>query len=84
MGLVNRVVPVAELDAAIDKAVASIVAGPRGALKRTKRLLRQSSTSTLPEQLRAEAADFAACSSTDEFVEGVGAFVEKRPARFGG
>jgi len=84
MGLVNRVVPVAELDAAIDKAVASIVAGPRGALKRTKRLLRQSSGSTLPEQLRAEAADFAACSSTDEFVEGVGAFVEKRLARFGG
>lgn len=84
MGLVNRVVPVPDLDAAVDRVVASIVAGPRGALKRTKRLLRQSSTSTLPEQLKAEAVAFATCASTDEFVEGVSAFVEKRPARFGG
>jgi 2-(1,2-epoxy-1,2-dihydrophenyl)acetyl-CoA isomerase len=82
MGLVNRVVPGAELDAAVEKVVAAIASGPRGALARTKRLLRQSSTCTLPEQLRAEAASFAACSSTDEFVEGVTAFVEKRPARF--
>jgi 2-(1,2-epoxy-1,2-dihydrophenyl)acetyl-CoA isomerase len=83
MGLVNRVVPVAELDAAVDKVVASIVAGPRGALKRTKRLLRESSTSTLPEQLHAESLSFAACASTDEFAEGVSAFVDKRAPRFG-
>jgi 2-(1,2-epoxy-1,2-dihydrophenyl)acetyl-CoA isomerase len=84
MGLVNRVVPVAELDAAVDKVVASIVAGPRGALKRTKRLLRQSTMSTLSDQLRAEAVSFASCATTDEFAEGVSAFVEKRHARFGG
>jgi 2-(1,2-epoxy-1,2-dihydrophenyl)acetyl-CoA isomerase len=84
MGLVNRVVPVAELDAAVDKVVASLVAGPRGALARTKRLLRQSPTSALPEQLKAESASFAASSSTGEFVEGVSAFVEKRHPRFGG
>jgi 2-(1,2-epoxy-1,2-dihydrophenyl)acetyl-CoA isomerase len=84
MGLVNRVVPVAELDTAVDKIVASLVAGPRGALARTKRLLRQSPTSALPEQLKAESASFAASSSTGEFVEGVSAFVEKRHPRFGG
>jgi 2-(1,2-epoxy-1,2-dihydrophenyl)acetyl-CoA isomerase len=84
MGLVNRVVPVAELDAAVDEVVGSLVAGPRGALRRSKRLLRQSWTSTLPEQLKAEAASFAACASGDEFTEGVSAFVDKRPARFGG
>ena len=33
--------------------------------------------------LAAEATSFAACAATTDFAEGIGAFIEKRPARFG-
>ncbi|OLC68858.1 MAG: hypothetical protein AUH79_02615 [Betaproteobacteria bacterium 13_1_40CM_4_64_4] len=35
-------------------------------------------------QLETEAASFGACSATDDFVEGVRAFLDKRPPRFDG
>jgi 2-(1,2-epoxy-1,2-dihydrophenyl)acetyl-CoA isomerase len=84
LGLVNRVVPLAELDAAVDKMVALLCAGPAGALRATKRLLRDSDAHTLSEQLHAEALSFGSCSATDEFAEGISAFVAKRPPRFDG
>jgi 2-(1,2-epoxy-1,2-dihydrophenyl)acetyl-CoA isomerase len=45
---------------------------------------KQSLAQTLSAQLGAEAASFGACSATDDFVEGVRAFLDKRPPRFGG
>jgi enoyl-CoA hydratase/carnithine racemase len=33
-------------------------------------------------QLDAEATSFAACSATPDFVEGIGAFLDKRTPRF--
>lgn len=82
MGLVNRVVPLAELDAAVDVVVRTLVEGPREALAGTKRLLRGAPDRTLSEHLQAEAVSFGRMSATDDFVEGVSAFLEKRPARF--
>ena len=38
---------------------------------------------TLSEQLQAEVASFGACAATDDFVEGVTAFLAKRPPNFG-
>jgi 2-(1,2-epoxy-1,2-dihydrophenyl)acetyl-CoA isomerase len=84
MGLVNRVVPLAELDTAVDKMVAALCAGPTGALRATKRLLRDSDARTLSEQLHAEALSFGSCSATDDFAEGISAFVAKRPPRYDG
>ena len=37
---------------------------------------------TLSEQLHAEAESFARCAATDDFVEGISAFLDKRPPRF--
>lgn len=82
IGLVNRVVPADELGAAVDAMVRSIVEGPRDALAGTKRLLRRSFDRALPEQLAAEAASFSGLTMDDDFVEGVSAFLEKRPPRF--
>ena len=82
MGLVNRVVPLAELDAAVDAVARALADGPREALTATKRLLRGSFDRTLSGQLQAEAVSFGRLSATDDFVEGVASFLEKRPPRF--
>ncbi len=84
MGLVNRVVPAAEQDAATAMLVNALVAGPRLATANAKRLVNESLGNTLSRQLDAEAESFGACTADDDFVEGIRAFVEKRPPRFGG
>lgn len=83
LGLVNRVVPAAELEAATATLVATLVSGPRRATANAKRLVNESLGSTLARQLDAEAASFGECTAEDDFVEGIRAFVEKRPPRFG-
>lgn len=82
MGLVNRVVPLAELDVAVEAVARALADGPREALSATKRLLRDSLDRTLSGQLQAEAVSFGRLSATDDFVEGVAAFLEKRLPRF--
>ena len=82
MGLVNRVVPLAELDAAVDAAARSLADGPREVLAATKRLVREAQRHTLSEHLQAEAVSFGRMAAADDFVEGVASFLEKRPARF--
>ena len=82
IGLVNRVVPAAELDAAVDSVANAIASGPALALRNAKRLVRESLDRTLPEQLHAEAVSIAQCAGTNDFVEGITAFLEKRSPRF--
>ena len=82
MGLVNRVVPLAELDAAVDAAARSLAEGPREVLAATKRLVREAQRHTLSEHLQAEAVSFGRMAAADDFVEGVASFLAKRPARF--
>ncbi len=83
MGLVSRVVPIALLDAEVDKVVDALRTGPREALRATRRLLRESPQRSLSEQLHAEALAFGQCSAQDDFTEGVSAFLAKRRAEFG-
>lgn len=84
LGLVNRVVPAAELAAATAKLAQRLAAGPSLAYAGTKRLLQQSLNSSLETQLQHEAESFALCASSADFQEGVTAFVEKRQPRFTG
>ncbi|MBK6631108.1 MAG: enoyl-CoA hydratase [Betaproteobacteria bacterium] len=84
LGLVNRVVPLAELDAACAALAQRLAAGPAQAHAGTKRLLGQSLLTPLTEQLGAEAQSFARCSATADFAEGVAAFIEKRKPAFKG
>ena len=80
----NRVVPAAELDAACEALAIRLAAGPSFAYANAKRLLNRSLTSSLADQLMAEAASFGRCSATGDFAEGVAAFVEKRKPSFKG
>jgi len=83
-GLINRVVPDAELDGETDKLAARLATGPAQAYARTKALLNSSITNSLDQQLDAETTSFAECTLTDDFGEGVTAFNEKRKPEFTG
>ena len=84
IGLINRVVPLAELAGETGRLAARLAQGPTAAYGRTKRLLNASFDSSLVEQLAAESESFAASSLTGDFREGVTAFLAKRPAAFKG
>jgi 2-(1,2-epoxy-1,2-dihydrophenyl)acetyl-CoA isomerase len=83
LGLVNRVVPAAQLDEAVAALAQSLAQGPALALRNTKALVRASHGRSLAGQLAAEADSFAACTGTADFAEGLAAFLAKRPATFG-
>ncbi len=84
LGLVNRVVPAADLAGEALALARRLAAGPTAAYGRIRRLLRQSWTATLAGQLEAERADFCASAGTADFREGIAAFFEKRKADFHG
>ncbi|MBK5913209.1 enoyl-CoA hydratase/isomerase family protein [Rhodocyclus purpureus] len=84
LGIVNRVVPRAQLADEAAALARRLADGPTAALARTKALLNQSLTTPLSAQLAAEQQSFAACGAEPDFVEGLAAFFEKRPAAFSG
>ena len=81
-GLVNRVAPPERLDAELEALVASIVAKPRVAIALGKALFyRQLETGI--EAALADAGQTMACNMMDDSaLEGVQAFIEKRPPKF--
>lgn len=82
LGLVNRVVPDAELANCVNVVAESLATGPTRALRNTKALVRKSHERTLSQQLDAEAESFAACIADPDFAEGLAAFFAKRPPTF--
>jgi 2-(1,2-epoxy-1,2-dihydrophenyl)acetyl-CoA isomerase len=83
-GLVNRVIPdvaLAEESAAL---TARLAQGPTRAYAATKRELNSQLYSNMSEQLELEATLQQQMAETDDFLEGVGAFLQKRPAHFAG
>jgi enoyl-CoA hydratase/carnithine racemase len=82
-GLVNRVAEPAELDAAVEKLVASIVAKPRVAVALGKGLFYRQLESGI-EAAYTDAGQTMACNMMDESaLEGVQAFIDKRPPNWG-
>jgi 2-(1,2-epoxy-1,2-dihydrophenyl)acetyl-CoA isomerase len=84
LGLVNRVVPAQELEAATNELAQRLAAGPTRAIGRVRRLMRQSFDASLAEQLDAERAAFEASTTDADFDEGLSAFIAKRAPKFEG
>ena len=83
IGLVNRVVPHAALDAEVERLATRLAAAPQTSIRRIKRTLVAAPGALLEESLEAEVDAVASCWENEDVAEGVRAFVEKRPPRFG-
>jgi 2-(1,2-epoxy-1,2-dihydrophenyl)acetyl-CoA isomerase len=81
-GLVNFVVPDAEVASATEALVKKIIEAPRRSVQWAKRLMNESLDNPIERQLQLEAQGFGECAGSDDFAEGVSAFLEKRAARF--
>ena len=84
IGLINQVVPDNMLAQEVRALAQRIAAGPAFAFASVKRLVYQATRASFDEQLEAERAAFVAAAGTKDFREGVAAFFERRPAKFGG
>ena len=84
MGLVNAVVPVAELDDTVRAVVDAIAAGPPLALSMTKRELDNAAGSSLAQALETEALAQNVNVNTADLREALIAYVERRPPKFEG
>jgi enoyl-CoA hydratase/carnithine racemase len=84
LGLVNRVVPRADLDAMVASLASRLAAGPPLALSITKRLLNQSAQVTLGQALEAEAQAQAVNLASRDTAEAMLAFAERRDPEFEG
>jgi enoyl-CoA hydratase len=84
MGLVNAVLPAAELLAHARKMADKIAERGAHAIASAKRAVRQSQELPLEEGNRYEMGVFAHCFITEDQKEGMKAFLEKRPPKFQG
>ncbi|HEY3191357.1 MAG TPA: enoyl-CoA hydratase-related protein [Solirubrobacterales bacterium] len=83
-GLINQVVPDDELDATSSALLERLANGPTASYVGSKRLLNRRMYADLAGQLDAEAEAQRDQGNSKDFIEGVLAFVEKRPPNFTG
>jgi 2-(1,2-epoxy-1,2-dihydrophenyl)acetyl-CoA isomerase len=83
-GLVSEVVEADALQTRVAQLAAQLAALPTRGIAMTKRLIDHARTASLEQQLEWEAQLQTAATQTDDFHEGVAAFLEKRPPRFSG
>ena len=84
MGLVNKVVPLGELDQAVTAYTDYFINASTQAIGLIKKMLNRSMQSSLDETLEYEAYCQQIAGSTSDYQEGVAAFLEKRSPRFTG
>jgi 2-(1,2-epoxy-1,2-dihydrophenyl)acetyl-CoA isomerase len=81
-GLINQVVPDADLTVEVGGLIDRLAAGPTLSYAGTKRQLNARAYAGIEQQLELEAEIQQQQAATTDFVEGVTAFAEKRPAQF--
>ncbi len=84
IGLVNKVVPHDQLDEAVGEYTAYYAAAPTRAIGLMKKMLNKSGSSSLDEMLDYEAYCQEIAGNSEDYKEGVAAFLEKRKPRFKG
>jgi enoyl-CoA hydratase/carnithine racemase len=84
VGLVNEVVPQADLIKRAEEIAAKIIANAPLAIQYTMEAVNHGMEMTLQEGLYLEATLFGVCCSTEDKNEGTKAFLEKRAANFAG
>src|SRR5258708_3552602 len=84
LGLVNRVVPVDQLDLTVNALAARLAGGPSIAIAKIKAALNQPELEVLYKALDSEAVNQSDCFRSNDFKEGVHAFIEKRKPQFRG
>jgi 2-(1,2-epoxy-1,2-dihydrophenyl)acetyl-CoA isomerase len=84
LGLVNRVVPAADLDRVTRGLAEQIAAGPPGVQRLAKHMINRAATSDLAAALDLEAYSQGLSIASDDHQEGLAAFFEKRPPKFTG
>lgn len=82
IGLVNAVVPDADLMTHAEARIAKLAAQPAAAIRATKALMRRWTASRVAEVLQAESELFGARLGSPEFAEAAKAFFEKRKPDF--
>jgi enoyl-CoA hydratase len=84
IGLINMVVPPEKLKSAVEELAKVIMSKPPIAIKLTKELVNSSIETDQGTGLVHEAEAFGILSSTEDYTEGVSAFIEKRKPQYKG
>ena len=83
-GLVNRVVPDAELETEAGALLARLASGPPGSYAAIKRTINEQLYPRIEQQMDSEAVLQQERAASDDFAEGIVAFMQRRPPSFTG
>ncbi|WP_206509003.1 enoyl-CoA hydratase [Rhodococcus sp. BGS-1C] len=81
-GLINEVLPAADLEERVQKIARKLARGPRRALELTKRAMTASTLALLEDALRREAEGQIELLTSPDFREGIAAVLERRRPEF--
>jgi methylglutaconyl-CoA hydratase len=84
IGLVNRVVPVGELENEVQKIAASVLQGAPGAIANSKRLMEALWSTSFRKDIELALSHHLEARESAEAKEGIAAFNEKRPPNWVG